>query len=313
MTELPLASLVICTAGRPKLLHDTIASILEGGVVPREIVVVDQGGDAGPALDGLAREGCDVRVLATTTKGLGRARNLGISAARHPAIVFTDDDVLVETTWFDHLLRALCAAGPRAVVTGRVLPAESAAPGARPVSVKIGEAAEHYSGNIGIDVLFGNNFALFRAAVDEVGAFDERLGRGSRYNAADDNDLGYRLLAAGYSIEYVPDAVLHHRAWRAGRALRQLNWYYGRGQGAFYAKHASLRSTHMLARMVDLLSERVRRTLLRPLRERRLSGHGDVTYAVGAVSGFVEWLVVERLLGGSKRRAVPGRPGQEER
>ena len=49
---------------------------------------------------------------------------------------------------------------------------------------------------------------------EQVGGFDARLGAGSRFPAADDNDLGFRLLKAGYEIVYAPEPVVYHRAWR---------------------------------------------------------------------------------------------------
>jgi hypothetical protein len=48
------------------------------------------------------------------------------------------------------------------------------------------------------------------------------------------------LLEAEYRIIYIPEAVLYHRAWRNEQNHLLLRWSYGRGHGAYLAKHLSL-------------------------------------------------------------------------
>jgi GT2 family glycosyltransferase len=293
---LPACSVAIGTRERGPLLRDTVASILEGTRVPDEIVIIDQGGSAAELIAELDHPTCEIRYVASTTKGVTRARNEAVAAARHDAIVIVDDDVLVRPDWLEEMLAALEQGGERTVVTGRVLAGEREAGAGPAVSVKADEERRLYAGRIGVDVLFSNNMALHRGATRDVGPWDERLGPGARYASADDNDYGFRLLEAGYRIQYAPAATVVHRAWRGGRALRRVNWQYGRGQGAFYAKHASLRDLHMLWRLGDLLREYVVRVVRRPLRRRSLGGHGDLIYTAGVLSAFAQWLLVERML-----------------
>jgi GT2 family glycosyltransferase len=295
VNENACCSVVIVTRDRPEFLREAVHSILAGTLLPDEIVIVDQGTGSEVALATFDAGACEIRFVRSAGGGAGRGRNQGIDVARHPLIAFTDDDVLVEAAWLEQMLTSLRRGGKRTVITGRVLPAPNPGPG-RAMSVKTEQRPEQYEGRLKVDVLFSNSMALFSSALDEVGGFDERLGPGSRYSSSEDNDLGYRLLEAGYRIHYVPEAVLYHRAWRHGGELRLLNWMYGRGQGAFYAKHLSLRDPHMLTRFVGLFRERGVRIARRPLRQRSLSGHGDVIYSVGAFSAFFEWLVVERLV-----------------
>ncbi|MBA3844458.1 MAG: glycosyltransferase [Actinobacteria bacterium] len=300
MSDLPTSSVVISTRDRGELLRDAIASVLAGSHLPDELVVVDQSRVHGELSVEPGAAHTEIRHIASATKGLGRSRNIGIAAARHDVVVIIDDDVVVEADWLEQVLRALVAAGPRAVVTGRILPGVDEANAGRAVSVKTDERPETHEGRIGFDVLFGNNMAFRRSVTEEIGLFDERLGPGGRYGSADDNDFGFRLLEAGYRIHYAPQAVLRHLAWRSGKDLRKLNWDYGRGQGAFYAKHSSLRDPHMLWRLGDLLRERAVRIGGRPARRRSIGGHGDLVYSAGALSAFAEWLVVERLLPAAK-------------
>jgi hypothetical protein len=68
------------------------------------------------------------------------------------------------------------------------------------------------------------NSVYKRAALLEVGLFDECLGYGY------DNDLSYRLVAAGYRLAYRHDAgsVHHWREGVAGYAQQQYGFGYGR-------------------------------------------------------------------------------------
>src|SRR5207302_8060835 len=103
--------------------------------------------------------------------------------------------------------------GTRSVVTGQVRATEPTRSGNFAPSTKVEQSRAVYVGRVGRDVLF-SNMAMHRCVYEEIGNFDERLGPGSAYPGAEDNDLGFRMLEAGYRIIYLPDAVVYHRAWR---------------------------------------------------------------------------------------------------
>ncbi len=287
-----LVSVVICSRNRPRLLREAVDSVLTAEQRPAEIVVVDQS-DApeGAVLAGLGSPECAVRWLPSTTRGASRARNAGVTDARHSLLAFLDDDMRVESRWLGAMVRAL-GAGTRIVVTGRVLE-EAAAPGGFAPSTKTSDAPMTFAGRPGRDVLYTGNMAMHRAAFEAIGPFDERLGPGTRYPAAEDNDLGFRLLEAGYRIAYAPDAIAWHRAWRAEAERVPLRWAYGRGQGAYYAKHATLRDPYMIGRFG---SDLVRLAFGFP---KRLARHprraaGDLAFAAGLCAGAGRWLWTER-------------------
>ena len=123
--------------------------------------------------------------------------------------------MFVTPTWLGSLIRALINGGTKAVVTGRVLPTSPETPGGFVPALVVREVPAVYEGRVGADVLAGGHMAIYRSIMQRVGGFDERLGAGAKFPAADDNDLGFRLLELGYRIIYVPEAILYHRAWRA--------------------------------------------------------------------------------------------------
>lgn len=271
-------SVVIPTKDRPQDLLDAVSSILDADALPAEIVVADQSTGERARLP--AADGVDVVHLALRSVGVSRARNAAIAAVRHDVLVFTDDDVLVERDWLTRLVEPLLAAPPRTATTGGVLPATT--DGHVPSLTQRTEP-QVFSGRPFCDPLFSNNMALRRQAFDDVGGFDERFGAGAPFSNAEDNDLGYRLLEAGYEIVFVPDAILYHRGVRRGRALARLDYSYGRGQGAFYAKHMSLRDHHMLRRMGRNTRYRLRR--LAPALRGDRGALREGIYLAGLVTG----------------------------
>ncbi len=287
---LPPTSLIIPSRNRPAILADTVASILQGDEVPTELVIIDQSDVAHPELARLTTDRpCDVRYHWSRSLGVSRARNDGIRAARHDILVFTDDDMLVTPTWLGTLVRALVAAGPRAVVTGQVRPAEVREGGFVPSTIVDPNPAV-YQGRIWADVLYPPSMAMYAAVFEAVGTFDLRLGFGTGFVTAEDNDLAFRILEAGYRIHYVPEAVVYHRAWRSSRDYLPLKWRYARGQGAFYAKHVSLRDRYMFWRLVHDVRLRAGRCVRLLARDPRRAA-GQVVSIAGELSGFAEWLV----------------------
>lgn len=291
---LPATSLIVCSRNRPRLLLDAVTSLLAGDSVPTELIVVDQSDVFHSEIARLTTERpCEVRYLWTRTVGLSRANNAGVSEARHDILAFTHDDILAPRTWFSDLISALVAGGRRIVVTGRVLPTAAEVPGGHVPTLKTDEVQRTYVGRIGEDVLFPLNMAMYRSTVDEIGSFDERLGPGTAFPAAEDNDFAFRLLEAGYSIAYIPAVTLYHRAWRGDRDFLWIRWRYGRGQGAYFAKHLDVRDRHMLRRMLGSIKHYLVRSL------RRSSGHpqlaaGDALHVLGIMSGAAQWLLTEK-------------------
>jgi GT2 family glycosyltransferase len=288
---LPTSTVVIATRDRPELLRATVASVLAGETVPEEIVIADQ--SAEPV------EIAGARTLSVPPRGLSASRNRGIEAAGGEVVLLTDDDILVAPGWHRAFLDALVAGGSRTVATGRVVIGEPEVPRGFAPSSAVSVEPATYRGRLPLDVLAGGNMAAWREALLGIGLFDERLGAGTAFPAAEDNDLGFRLLEAGHEIVYVPEALAIHRAWRSDRSHLVLRWRYGRGKGGFYTKHASRADRHMLVRMRRDIGPRLAK-VPRSLRGRRRAAAGDVVYVAGIVAGSASWVWKERV----RRRAA---------
>lgn len=293
---LPPTSLIICSRDRPALLSQAVDAVLAGDTLPSEIVVVDDSVEPNRYVARRERDGlCPLTYLWTHSRGLSRANNDGIRAAQHDVLVFTQDDVHVSEGWFRTLVEALLDAGPRSVVTGRVLPREPEVKGGFAPSNNERESPAEYRGLAQADVLYVQSMALFRSAFEEVGLFDERLGPGTVYPAAEDNDLCLRLLAAGFRLRYIPEAVVYHRAWRGEGAYLPLRWNYGVARGGYYAKYLLVHD-HYGARhlLLDIwVHLRAIRQELWPARRKAL---GDAVLILGMLYGSLRWLVGTRWM-----------------
>jgi GT2 family glycosyltransferase len=293
IVALPPTSLIICSRNRPQLLYETVVSVLHGRDVPDEIIVIDQSAEPNSVLENLQTErDCTVRYFHNQVAGVGRARNLGIRRAQNDLIVLLDDDMYVAPTWLRALISALLCGGTKTIVTGRVIPEEQSQKTFTP-SLNTQKETEIYRGRIKQDVLYSGNMALYRSNLNAVGMFDERLGPGTAFPAAEDNDLGYRFLKKGYEIVYVPDAQVIHRAWRATRDFLPLRWNYGKGRGAFYAKHLEWRDAYMFQRMVRDIRDHLVASLFEARRQRE-KAMGDATLAIAIIYGVMQWLLTER-------------------
>jgi len=182
---------VIPTVGRPSLtrLLDAL------GDHPGRVFVVNDGPDDFSPPTG---ENLHVTVLRSGGRGPAAARNAGWRASQADWIVFLDDDVVPAERWGEALAADLAAAGPgMAGVQGRIvvpLPSDR-----RPTdwerNVKYLERARWATADM----------ACRRAALRQVGGFDERFRR----NYREDADLGLRITKAGWEIARGQRTTLH--------------------------------------------------------------------------------------------------------
>ncbi|MDX2029390.1 MAG: glycosyltransferase [Blastocatellia bacterium] len=255
-------SVLICTRDRAKSLDATLGSFFRqrfAGGYEYELIVVDNGSrdETGDVVRRhAARHPARVTHLQEPRRGLSYARNRAVTASSGEVIVFTDDDVLVSPNWLDEIHREF-AADPRiAALGGRVLLARETL---QQVSFLPGEERREYvfpgDGCIGM----GANMAMRRDLLAAIGLFDVRLGAGRFFAGADEVDLFYRALRAGYRLLYAPNVLVHHDHDRVTvEQASRLEYGYGKGCAAYLVKHALRGDTHAM-RMVYWLMFTLRR------------------------------------------------------
>lgn len=222
-------SVVIPTWNGRDLLAAALASLRRQTLESFETVVVDNGSSDGTH-ELLTREHRDVRqVNLAENRGFAAAVNAGIAAAAGDVIVLMNNDTEAAPGWLEALVRAMDTNPDAGSVASRML-AYSAPRRIDSAGVQLGL----YASQIGEGAQDGPWFdqprevfaacagaaAYRRAALDDVGLFDERY-----FAYFEDVDLGARLQLAGWRCVYAPDAVIHHHGSATSNRIPARKFY----------------------------------------------------------------------------------------
>lgn len=222
----PDVVLVVCTRSRPLLFGRHLLPSLAEATGGGRVLVVDQSTDDKTAalLDDVPNA---TRI--TSGPGLSVGRNVGINATTESIVAFSDDDVTLPPEWLDRIARAFDDERIGAVLGRATSPGGELLPGA--------EAGSYHWPTNPFGLGSGFNMAFRRRALEEAGPFDERLGAGTAIGAAEDSDMIYRVMRAGYAVRCVDGIEVVHHDWRSPREEVALHFRYGQGVGAMTAKH----------------------------------------------------------------------------
>ncbi len=272
----PSVSVVVPTRNRPGHIGPCVDSILRqpGNF---ELVVVDQ--SDGDSTERLFAQRADprLRYIHSATRGASTARNIGIGTTRAPIIAFTDDDCRVSPDWLARLL-AIFAADPEvAVVFGRVsLPEGALARGFGAEFQPQRRVYQHCFPGPSVPWGIGANMAVRRSLVERIGAFDELLGPGAVFPAAEDTDFAIRALSGGFKIIHAGEVSVLHLGIREGAEASLLVRGYGVALGAAFAKHLRLGTPGSARLLSGWLASHGSRSIHNAVRGRKPSGFGFV-------------------------------------
>ena len=188
-------SVVIITFNRCDALRRTLAALsrdpalstARAGQGDCEIIVVDNASTDG-TVETIRREHPDVAVIGLESNVGTHARNVGVGRAQGEYVLFLDDDSFPLGDTIERALARLDANTDVAALGGRVtLPDGSGDAAAMPLVIPA--------------------CALFvrRAAYQQVGGIAREL-----FLQAEEYDLAFRLLAAGWRFERFEDLAFHH-------------------------------------------------------------------------------------------------------
>ncbi len=232
MSRRPM-TIVVPTKDRPQLLHGCLATITEALRPEDELIVVDSASRSQSTRD-VARSH-NATYIRSEIAGASIARNLGWRAAKHEIIAFVDDDVEVDPGWAQGVAGCFAEFPDASFISGRVgrKPGDELTP---PIPYLVHPDGYWIDDAFEGDVGHSANIAVRRSALETIGGFDEKLGGGTKFRAAEDKDLIDRLLGAGFRGRFEPQASVVHLVLRRMRDLLKLEWSYGFGTGARAAK-----------------------------------------------------------------------------
>ena len=275
MSELGITA-AVATCGRPAGLGRCLRSLAAQASPPVEVIVVDQAPSEEARATAAASGLPAVRYLEQERLGLSASRNLALRCAAGAVLAVTDDDCAADPSWLAAVAAAFERQPSPEAVTGPVLPLGEGAPGTYAISLRESDVPVDYSGRIiPWSIGSGGNFAARTATLAAIGGWDERLGAGSRGQAAEDAELFYRLLSSGALVRYEPAAVIRHE-WQLRSRRLSTRWSYGFGIGAMCGLRLA-RADPYAIRMLGHYSALHVRPLLGGLRRRdrgRIAEHG---------------------------------------
>ena len=220
----PEVSVVISTRNRAAWLADCLGSLAEqNGDTTYEVVVVDNASTDGTSevIAEWANRDLRFRGAYEPRIGLSAGKNRGLREARAPLLLFTDDDVIVDSGWISADVRSFareetdCAGGRVIPVPGDLGPWPSWLP-------------PDETGDLGMldhggpdrilsedDYVWGANLAARRDVFERSGSWDESVGRrGDARGTFEDVEFQDRLRDQGVSIWFCERAIVHHRVPR---------------------------------------------------------------------------------------------------
>ncbi len=256
--------MIVCTRNRAASLAAVLDDLSRELPLRGELVVVDQSDPEGVGADalvarwpGLARR---TRVLRDPGRGLPRARNVGLSAARAPVVLFLDDDVRLFPGCVAAHLAAYADPGVGGA-TGRVLEA-SCRPNARAPTNRLGPGGRVRVNLDGVEeaalgTLKGCSMSFRASALRAVGPCDEGYG-GTAF--LEDADWSTRVRRAGHALRFLPGAALVHLSaptggcrLPSGRAVERARF---RNTGRFVRLHRPWSAPRVLATFAAIACKR---------------------------------------------------------
>jgi glycosyltransferase involved in cell wall biosynthesis len=233
-------TVAICTFNRAESLRRCLNSLaamrVPSGLAWELIIVNNNSTDHTDDVVEEYRDRLPLRREFEPRHGLSNARNRAIDTAKGEYIVWTDDDVVVDSDWLTAYVEAFRRWPDAAVYGGRIKPRYEP-----PVARWIEECESLVDSAFAIRdfgnevqplsvaegrIPFGANFAV-RLAEQRVFRYDPELGLApNRRRGGDEIDVVSRLLMSGAKGYWLPEAKVEHCIGRERQTILYIGTYY---------------------------------------------------------------------------------------
>lgn len=277
-------SLICATHDRSNELEQLLKSLITQTYKNFEIIIVDQN------KNGLIDEICknykqqlNLIHIKSEQLGLSFNRNIGIKAATGEILAFPDDDC----TYYPDTLEKVAELFDQNevdLILGQIRNRVNNKPIIRNWPKSVTKIT-----NIRKILTLATSITIFCRKDPEI-LFDELFGVGSKFGAYEDSDLCTNYLKLNKKLLYSPSIEVLHPE---GDTILNKNkaYNYGRGWGAFFAKHINFRILPIFIGIFGYVSLLFLRDaiLLRPTAKNRLYS------LLGRINGFFDYLINHKL------------------
>lgn len=229
-------SVVVITRNAGVFMRDCLDSLIHQSRKPDEVLVVDANSTDGTPeiVKEYAAKWPFVKLLVHPgTRGEGR--NFGVENSKGEIVAFIDADAIAHAMWVDEIIKAMANAD---VVAGR--------------EVRLG-----YHGFVslkrvgmlfkGVDITYPSvNLAYRKTTFEAIDGFDPW------FKEAEEVDLNYRAVEAGYRLIYHPTAIVYHNARSSFSGFFKQSFWYGFGRKELTLRHGNLWTAYSPLEMVKV-------------------------------------------------------------
>ncbi len=241
------ASIIILSWNGLHYLEACLNAVLAQDYPDFEVIVVDNASSDGSA-DFVVANFPQIKLIRTGRNlGFAGGMNVGTRATAGDVVIWLNQDTVVQKNWLQNLLEAF-AQSDVGVAGCKIFEADGVtlnhAGGA--LDVNLGESHHFGAGEIdrgqydqpaNVEYVTGAAMAVHRRVLEQVGMLDERFFPGYY----EDADYCLRVRNAGYTIKYVPQAVvIHHISTSTHEQWYRRRFYYYRNRLLFVMKHLSV-------------------------------------------------------------------------
>ena len=235
--EAPIVSVIVPAYNEEKAIGNTVEALLKLSYVNKEIIVVDDGStDETLATVEKYAKNDFIRVVSKPNGGKWDALNAGVKVANGEFIVCIDADTLLDPDAIQHLITHFSdpdvaavagnvKVGNRHGLLTKLQALEYV------VGINLYRRSEAYLQNV---TVVPGPIGAFRASVlKEVGLFE-----GDTF--AEDADITFKILKAGYKTVYEPRAIVFTEAPTSMTSLAKQRYRWYRGSFQVLSKHKDM-------------------------------------------------------------------------
>ncbi len=232
-------SVVVITRNAGAFMRDCLDSLVHQSRKPHEVLVVDANSTDGT--QGIVKEYAakfPFVKLHVQPGTRGEGRNYGVGKSAGDIVAFIDADAIAHALWVDELIKAMADAD---VVAGR--------------EVRLGYDGFTSLKRVGmlfngVDITYPSvNLAYRKSAFEAIEGFDPW------FKEAEEVDLNYRAVEAGYKLVYWPTAIVYHNARSSFVGFFKQSFWYGFGRKELTLRHGNLWTSYSPIEMVKVSRE----------------------------------------------------------